>query len=118
MIPWRPVKGFEAEDSAAAWCRERGWRVLQRNFRVKGGEIDLICLDGAVLVFVEVRKRQDNRYGGAAASITRAKQRKLILAAQLYLQQNPAMARMPARFDVITLGRADDINWIKSAFTA
>lgn len=118
MIPWRPVKGGEAEDAAAAWCRDRGWQVVRRNFRVKGGEIDLICLDDATLVFVEVRKRRDNRYGGAAASITRAKQRKLILAAQLFLQSNPNLARKPARFDVIAVTATDDIDWIRSAFTA
>lgn len=116
-MPWRPVKGLDAEDKAARWCQRQGWKLLTQNYRVKGGEIDLICMDGTTLVFIEVRQRQSNRYGGAAASITKSKQRKLILAAQLYLQGNPAMARKPARFDVLALGGGEDIDWIKSAFT-
>lgn len=115
---WRPVKGGEAEDLAEQWCHQQGWQTVLRNFRVKSGEIDLICLDKSTLVFIEVRQRQSDRYGGAAASITHAKQRKLIRTAQLYLQRHPAMARRPARFDVITLGGNNDIHWIKSAFSA
>ena len=64
-----------------------GLRLVERNFRCKGGEIDLIMQDGSTLVFVEVRKRADQRHGGAAASVTPAKQARLILAAQLYLQR-------------------------------
>lgn len=115
---WRPVKGQAAESQAEDWSRQRGWTILARNFRVKGGELDLVCLDGDTLVFVEVRQRRSDRYGGARASITPAKQRKLITAAQLFLQHHREHASRPARFDVITLGGQDDLNWIKSAFTA
>lgn len=117
-MAWRPVKGEAAESLAEHWCLRRGWRPVARNFRVKGGEIDLICLDGDTLVFIEVRQRRSDRYGGAGASITVAKQRKLVAAAQLFLQRHREHASRPARFDVITLGRDDDLNWIKSAFTA
>lgn len=116
-MAWRPVQGGAAEDRAAHWCRERGWRLLERNFRARGGEIDLICLDGETLVFIEVRQRRSVRYGGAAASVTPGKQRKVVRAAQHYLQSHPPMARRPARFDVLALGREADIDWIKSAFT-
>ena len=115
---WRPTKGQAAEALAEHWCGRQGWQPIARNFRVKGGEIDLICLDGNTLVFIEVRQRRSDRYGGASASITTAKQRKLITAAQQFLQRHREHASRPARFDVITLGRDDDLNWIKSAFTA
>jgi putative endonuclease len=74
--------------------------MVERNFRCKGGEIDLVMQDGEALVFVEVRKRADQRHGGAAASITPAKQKRLIVAAQHYLQRY----RMPppCRFDDAT----------------
>lgn len=117
-MAFRPVKGGEAEDRAAHWCRQRGWRLIERNFRSRGGELDLICLDGATLVFIEVRQRRSQRYGGAAASITRSKQHKLIRTAQLYLQTHPALAGHASRFDVIALGADQRIDWIKGAFTA
>lgn len=117
-MSWRPVKGGDAEDLAQSWCQRQGWQVVERNYRARGGEIDLVCLDGDTLVFVEVRQRLSDRYGGAAASITSSKQRKLVHAAQLFLQHYRQHANRPARFDVITLGRGDELNWIKSAFTA
>lgn len=118
-MAWQPSAGVEAEDQAERWCREQqGWRTLARNYRVTQGELDLICADADTLVFIEVRQRRNARYGGAAASVTVAKQRKLIAAAQRYLQDNPRQARRPSRFDVITLGADGQLDWIKGAFTA
>ena len=71
--PSRPG-GAEAEDLACAWLQARGLRLLERNYRSRRGEIDLIMQDGEQLVFVEVRYRASNRYGSAAESITSAKQ--------------------------------------------
>lgn len=115
---WRPVKGGDAEDKAHDWCRQRGWTVLSRNYQVKVGEIDLICRDGETLVFIEVRQRSNERFGSASASVTPAKQKKLIRAAQWYLQSNPAQARSSARFDVLALDKNNAIHWIKGAFSA
>lgn len=115
---WRPSGGLEAEETAERWCREQGWKTLARNFRVAQGELDLVCDDGDSLVFIEVRQRRNNRYGGAAASVTAAKQRKLVAAAQRYLQEYPRQARRPSRFDVITLDADGTLDWIKGAFTA
>jgi putative endonuclease len=108
----RQVIGQAGEDAALAYLQRRGLLMVERNFRCKGGEIDLILHDGATLVFVEVRCRADARHGGAAASVTPAKQARLLRAAQFYLLRYPAP---PAcRFDVIAIdgGR---ICWLKDA---
>jgi len=107
--------GAAAEAIAAAYLARRGLRVLARNWRMRGGEIDLICADGETLVFVEVRLRTRADYGGAAASITAAKQRRLILAARHYLSGRP---EAPCRFDAVLLDRLDEagLEWIKNAF--
>ncbi|MFX7820786.1 YraN family protein, partial [Acinetobacter baumannii] len=75
------------EDAALVYLQQQGLRLLERNWRCKAGEIDLIMQDDATLVFVEVRRRKNDRFGGAAASVTWHKQQKLIRAAQWYLQQ-------------------------------
>jgi hypothetical protein len=68
-------RGAAGEQLAADYLQRQGLKLIERNFRVRGGEIDLICRDGASTVFVEVRRRSRSDYGGAAASITAAKQR-------------------------------------------
>ncbi len=110
-------RGREAEDRAARYLELRGLRVVDRNFRVKGGEIDLICRDGRTLVFVEVRLRRRNDFGGAAASITWHKQRRIILAARIYLMRHPGVA---GRFDCVLLSGpdAERIEWLRDAFAA
>ena len=113
----RQASGQIAEDRALAYLQQRGLKLIERNFRCKGGEIDLILAEPAsnLLVFVEVRQRSSQRYGGAAASVTRGKQAKLIIAAQVFLQR---YADLPAcRFDVIAI-EDEAIEWIKQAFEA
>lgn len=104
--------GARAEAMAADFLSQRGLRVVARNYRVRGGEIDLICREGATLVFVEVRLRRSRAFGGAAASIGKAKQARLLLAAQSYLQGKPSC---PCRFDAILLERLDgaSITWLQ-----
>lgn len=111
--------GARAEALAAAWLARRGLTVLTRNFRVRGGEIDLVCRDGETLVFVEVRLRRAAAFGGAAASVTVAKQRRLALAAQHYLAR-AGTADAACRFDCVLLSRleATAIEWIRDAFAA
>ncbi|WP_188422272.1 YraN family protein [Oxalicibacterium solurbis] len=108
----RQDAGQRGEDAACDYLRQRGLALVERNFRCKGGEIDLVMQEGDVLVFVEVRLRADRSHGGAAASVTPAKQRKLILAAQHYLQRY----RMPpaCRFDVIAID-GNETAWIRDA---
>jgi putative endonuclease len=114
--------GEHYERRAAGLLEKAGLVVLERNFRCKTGEIDIICSDGPSLVFVEVRYRQNPRFASAAASVTRAKQRKLIRTAQFYLQRRGWLNHRPCRFDVVAFSsardqRADGIQWLKSAFT-
>lgn len=113
----KPGKGAAAETIAAAYLARRGLRVLERNWRIRGGELDLICQDGGTLVFVEVRLRTRSDYGGAAESITLAKRRRLILAARHYLA---GKSEMPCRFDAVLLDGLDEdhLEWIKCAFSA
>ena len=93
--------GRAAEDAAAALLRAKGMTVVERNFRAKVGEIDLVVRDGEEIVFVEVRARASASFGGAAASVGGAKRRKLIKAARLWLQARSWTG--PCRFDVVAL---------------
>jgi putative endonuclease len=106
------ITGEAAEDHALRWLQERGLSLLERNFRCKAGEIDLILREGQTLVFVEVRQRADRRFGGAAASVTPAKQRRLLLTAQFYLQRLCVVP--PCRFDVIAI-EGGEVTWLKNA---
>ena len=109
--------GAAAEELAARHLLGHGLRILERNFRVRGGEIDLIAREGKTLVFVEVRLRSRSDFGGAAASITLRTQQRLILAARHYLQ---AHGEQPCRFDAVLLDALDAqaVEWIKGAFSA
>lgn len=108
------TRGREAEARAAGYLEGRGLRVVARNFRIRGGEIDLVCRDGKTLVFVEVRLRSHGDFGGAAASITAAKRRRIVLAAQHYLAGQPAC---DCRFDCVLID-GGALEWIKNAFAA
>lgn len=106
--------GADAEERAARYLATHRLKVLERNYRCRGGEIDLICREGAMLVFVEVRLRKHRGFGGAAASITPAKQRRIALAARHYLSGKPLPA---CRFDAVLLD-GESIDWIRNAFDA
>lgn len=108
------TRGREAEAQAAAHLERHGLRVVERNFRVRGGEIDLICRDGATLVFVEVRQRSRGDFGGAAASITVAKRERIVLAARHYLASRPVC---DCRFDCVLID-GDKLEWLRDAFAA
>jgi len=86
----RGETGRRAEALAAAFLEGRGLAIVERNFRCRRGEIDIIARDGPTLVFVEVRLRSRQDYGGAAASITAAKRSRLAAAALFYLGASPA----------------------------
>lgn len=123
----RQQDGLEAEELAARFLAARGVAILERNYRTRFGEIDLIARDGATLVFVEVRRRRSSRpWGGAAASVDPAKRRRLEAAAQLYLAglgrgagARPQLAGLgtepPCRFDVVTL-QGGEMSWLRAAF--
>jgi putative endonuclease len=107
------VSGGAAEDRAAQFLASRGLAIVARNFRTRLGEIDLIAREGATLVFVEVRLRASDAFGGAAASIGPRKQRRIAAAARLYLAR--LGAEPPCRFDVVTLEDREP-TWMRAAF--
>ena len=110
-------KGAAGEQLAADYLQRRGLTLIERNFRVRGGEIDLVCRDGKATVFVEVRLRSRGDFGGAAASITATKQARLILAARHWLLRH---GETPCRFDCILLDglEPENIEWLRDAFRA
>jgi len=107
----RQAQGQLWERAAASYLRRHKLAPVEENFRCKGGEIDLIMRDGATLVFVEVRQRASSTQGGAAASITPAKIRRLICAAQVYLLRFPITP--PCRFDVVAID-GTHIEWLQN----
>mgnify|MGYP001811803675 CR=1 FL=1 len=117
-------QGQRAERAAEGLLREAGLRLIERNFSCKMGEIDLIMRDrsahqGPILVFVEVRYRASGRFGGAAASITPVKQRRIVNSARRFLQRYRRYASWPCRFDVVAVTGSNDrleLNWVRGAF--
>jgi len=111
--------GARFEQLALEYMERAGLKLVERNYRTRFGELDLIMRDGATLVFVEVRYRRDPHFGGGAASVGVAKRQKLTRAAQGFLQAYPRFASSPCRFDVIAFdGDADapDFDWQRAAF--
>ncbi|PWF43365.1 YraN family protein [Massilia glaciei] len=105
-------KGQLWERQALAHLQKNGLTLVEANFSCKGGEVDLIMRDGETLVFVEVRQRASAARGGAAASITPAKIRRLVHAAQFYLKR---FAAVPGcRFDVVAID-GETLNWLRNA---
>ena len=115
--------GDNAEQTALVYLQDQGLKLVTRNYQCRSGEIDLVMRDGNTLVFVEVRFRRDAGFGGGEASVDQFKQRKLIRAAQHYLQHNSLTDLVPCRFDVVAIDRnechqdARHINWIQHAFS-
>lgn len=116
---WSPTQkqGQAAEQRASAYLQKQGLRELARNFRCPQGEIDLIMREGSTLVFVEVRQRAGASHGGAAESVTRSKQMRLIRTAERYLQDLRGVPIPACRFDVVAMESAN-IDWIRDAFQA
>lgn len=111
----RKAAGDAAEERAAAFLASQGLQVVARNFRTRMGEIDLIAADGATLVFVEVRLRSMDRFGGSLGSIDSRKRSRIVAAANGYLRR--IGREPPCRFDVVTLD-AGEPTWIRAAFDA
>jgi putative endonuclease len=107
--------GGAAEEAAARFLERQGLAIVARNYRTRLGEIDLVARDGATLVFVEVRMRSSDRYGGGAESIGWRKRSRIEAAARQYLSQ--LRREPPCRFDVVTLDGGTPV-WLKGAFEA
>jgi putative endonuclease len=109
--------GDAAEERALAHLLGQGLQLVARNYRTPGrggGEIDLVMrAPGGTLVFVEVRKRAGRAFGGAAGSISAAKQQRIVFAARHYLLRLRQMP--PCRFDVISI-EGEQVEWLQAAF--
>ncbi|MEL3920022.1 YraN family protein [Aeromonas enteropelogenes] len=116
LFPSATSKGQYFEQQAERWLTARGLQLAARNYRCRGGEIDLIMHQGQTLVFVEVRYRATTSHGGAASSVTYTKQQKIKLAARHYLKQHAINeANQACRFDVIAF-EGDQPDWFQNAF--
>jgi len=111
--------GGVAEERAAQHLRAAGLRLLHRNYRCRMGELDLVAREGDTLVIVEVRLRSSSRFGGAAASITHAKRRRIVRATRHLLARYPSLQKWPVRFDAVLVGApGGPIEWLRGAFDA
>lgn len=108
--------GERSETLACRFLEGQGLELVERNWRSRFGEIDLVFREGVTIVFVEVRLRTSAAFGGAAESIDRRKRARLLAAARLYLA---GRRERPCRFDVVLLKRLDppDIEWIRDALS-
>ncbi len=109
------------ESAALAYLRKAGLVPVARNFHCRHGEIDLILRDGDVFVFAEVRYRHGSAHGDGTVSVGAAKRRRLVQAAQIFLQTHPQYASLPCRFDVIGCAgtpQHPSFEWTRNAFDA
>jgi putative endonuclease len=122
MTQSRLQRGIAAEQLAAEYLRVRGLKILGRNLRCKTGELDLVCLEDGVLIIVEVRLREHLEFGGALASVTWEKRRKIIRTTQFFLRRHAHWRNLSIRFDVLGVQGLPDgthrVAWIKDAFRA
>lgn len=115
-------RGQDAELACCKYLQKQGLKLLAKNYHGRRGELDLVMQDSNTVVFVEVRYRKNNNYGGALESITGSKQEKLRITAEQYLQQETALKN--GRFDVVAMSEKVQNNgpiiysfeWIKDAF--
>ncbi len=110
----KQLQGAAQEQRACEYLKSEGMILITQNFSCRMGEIDLIMQDKTSLVFVEVRYRENKDFGGAAASVTKGKQHKIIKTALFYQQRYAPKSNM--RFDVVAIESDNEIQWIPSAF--
>ena len=102
MSIFKKMLGREGEDRAAEFLAKRGYRILERNYSARVGEIDLIALHEGTIVFIEVKTRTSNAYGAPELAVNRQKQRRMIKAALSYIKYKK-IHQMPCRFDVVAI---------------
>ncbi|MFQ5585944.1 MAG: YraN family protein [Thermodesulfobacteriota bacterium] len=118
MTTERLTLGKRGEEVAADLLKMAGYRVIERNFRCRGGEVDIVALDGKTIVFVEVKTRRSKEFGPPKLAVDGRKQRQLVKAALTYLKEK-RLLNTAARFDVVGIVVRDDgheVEHIKNAF--
>lgn len=119
-INWAKTTGKSAENLACAFLQKQGLRLVSRNYYCRMGEIDLVMQDKEHLVFVEVRYRNDLRFGSSIESVTRHKQTKLCRTGLYYLQQHQLLEKICYRFDIVGITSQSgkpQVEWVKNAFS-
>lgn len=114
MSRTRQTKGAEGEETAVKYLKKLGYRILHRNLRLSRYEIDVVCMDGNCLVFVEVKRSLTEKYGHPATWIDQSKQEKLREAARLYIDKHQ-VSGLDIRFDVVTVDKGE-IEYFQNAF--
>jgi len=112
-VSW--LRGVDAETRALRHLEARGLKLIERNWRCKGGELDLVMRDGDTLAVIEVRSRARSDYGSALESVDARKQGRVVHATQLFLAAHHEHAQREVRFDVVTL-EGTELQWLKAAF--
>lgn len=108
-------RGDDAEDRALKHLRNARLKLIDRNFRSRYGEIDLIMSEKDTLVFIEVRYRKNSEHGSPLESVNYRKQERIRTTAQFFLQKNQIGESRPMRFDVVGI-LPNEITWVKNAF--
>lgn len=108
--------GALKEQLAAGYLAERGYKIIEKNFYSRSGEIDLIAHEGGYLVFIEVKYRSSRRFGRPEEAVTPAKQRSIIRTAKYYLRRQGFSENTPCRFDVLAID-GEELHLIPNAFT-
>jgi putative endonuclease len=102
---WKKLVGKTGEDKACLFLSKKGFKILERNFLCRFGEIDIVAMDGNTIVFVEVKTRDTQTYGRAVESITKSKLKKITIAGGIYAQKHD-LADLPQRIDVLVVERS------------
>jgi putative endonuclease len=122
MLTARQASGQRAEELAVQFLGRHGLQILERNYRRRFGELDIVARGAGVLVVAEVRSRASSSFGGAAASVGWRKRQRITRTASALLQHYPEFARLPVRFDVLIVsdpfGPDPRIEWLQHAFEA
>lgn len=114
MTHARRALGIRGEEAAAAWYQEHGYRVVDRNWRCRSGELDLVVRRGGLVVFCEVKTRSSDAFGLPAEAVGRQKQQRIRVLAARWLEESPSPAA-EIRFDVAAV-LGDQIEVIQAAF--
>jgi len=116
--PRASTRGQSAEQQALEFLQAQGLKLIARNFRARGGELDLVMDHAGTLAIVEVRARGRSRHGHAAETVDARKQRRIVLATQVFLAAHPGHAQSPLRFDIVALDADTPLQWLRGAFDA
>lgn len=112
--------GRLGEDEAVRFLKKNGYKIIERNYRCRHGEVDIVAMDGSTLAFIEVKTRASDRFGSPAGSVDAIKQRHITLASMYYIAEK-SLGEVQARFDVVSVemtGEGFTTSLIKDAFEA